>query len=112
MILTGNLIALAIAGLAYILVKVTISFIKKFKKKKSSQIVMANMKDMIKNIPYKEKRTYSFEELEKIEDEVVMAEYDEYSDKLVQAEFVGDEGMDNKLENALKCNGGIIVIED
>ncbi|MGN0606601.1 MAG: hypothetical protein ACI4JM_08775 [Oscillospiraceae bacterium] len=112
MIIASVLIGLAIAGLAYLAYRVTVSLLKKYKKKKQSKIVMANMGDLIKNIPDKEKRTMSFDDLENIEDETIIAEYDEDADEVVQADFVNQEkGMDRNIEIALSRNDGMFIID-
>lgn len=111
-VIAGTLIAIAIAGLAYLAVKVTVSFLRKYKQKKQSKLVMANMGSLIKNIPDKEKRTYSFDDLENIKDETIVAEYDEESDELVHANFAGEQGWDENINTALERNDGVILIEE
>lgn len=111
-VIAGALIAIAVAGLAYLAVKVTVSFLRKYKQKKQSQLVMANMGSLIKAIPDKEKRTYSFDDLENIKDETIVAEYDEESDKIIQANFAGEQGWDENINTALKRNDGVILIKE
>ena len=106
------LIGLAIAGLiAYLAVKLTVKFLKTYRKKKQSKIVLANMGSLIQNIPDKEKRTFSLDDLEELEDETVVVEYDEDADEVVQADFVGSKGIDDKLEDALEINDGVLIIQ-
>ena len=106
------LIGMAIAGLiVYLAAKLTIKFLKTYRKKKQSKIFIADMRSLIKNIPDKEKRTYSFDDLEKMEDETVIAEYDEDADEIVKADFVGEKGMEDKLEDALEINDGVLIIQ-
>lgn len=109
-ILIGVLIAIAAAGLTYLSYKVTVNFLKKYRKRKNSQIVIAKLQDILRNMPNKEKM--SFEDLESFNDETIIAEYDEEEDEIVQAHFVGSEGIEENVENALDQNGGMIVIED
>lgn len=109
--LIGILIGLAIAGLAYLLYRLTVAALKRYRQKQQSKIVLGDMKDMIKNCPNKDK--YSFSELEEIKNEKIVAEYDPYSDEIVKADFVGKDGMDYQLENAVnKSSKGMIIIED
>ena len=67
---------------------------------------------MIRQMPNKEKRKYSLDDLDQLSDEQVIAEYDEENDEVVQAQFVGNQGMDSKIENLLSNNGGLVIIED
>ncbi len=106
------LIGMAIAGLiVYLTAKLTIKFLKMYRKKKQSKMILAKMRSLMKDIPDKEKRTYSFDDLEKMEDETVIAEYDEDADEIVKADFVGEKGMENKLEDALEINDGVLIIQ-
>ena len=73
---------------------------------------MADLGDMIKQMPDKDKHTYSFDELESLEDEQIIAEYDEENDEVVQAQIIGSEGMEQKIENAMYANDGFLIIED
>lgn len=112
-ILAAILAAAAVCAIAYFAVKLTINVLKKYKKKKASKLVMANMGSLIKNIPDKDKRTYSFYDLEKLENETVVAEYDEEKDEMIQCNFADHtEKWDDTLDSALKKNDGIILIKD
>lgn len=105
------LITIAIAGLIALAVKLTIKFLKSYRKKKQSKMLLANMGSLIQNIPNKDKRTFSLDELENLEEETIIAEYDESTDEVVQANFIGSKGMDDKLENALEINDGVLIIQ-
>ena len=59
--------ALAIGAVVYLAVKLTVSFLKKYKQKKNSKIMAAQVKDLIKNAP-----TMSLDDLD--DDDVVLAE--------------------------------------
>lgn len=112
-VLAATLVSMAIVGLAYFAVKITVNVLRKYKQKKASKLVMANMRSLIKNIPDKEKRTFSFDELEKVSDETIVAEYDEEKDELIQANFANKkEKWDDTIDTALNNNDGIILIKD
>lgn len=109
MVVTVGLIATAIVGalaigavvyLAYIL---TVSFLKKYRKKKNSKVLAANVKDLIKNAP-----KMKFDDLE--DDDVILAEYDEEEDELVQDISVAKD-TDESVRKILNNNEGIVVFE-
>ncbi len=95
--------ALAIGAVVYLSVKLTISFLKKYKKKKNSKVMAAVVKDLVKNAP-----TKSLDDLD--DEDVVLAEYDEYEDELVQDISISRD-YDEKVSSILKNNGGIVVFE-
>ena len=110
--LVSALIVAAVAGLAYLAYRLTVKALRGYRKKQKSKLLMANMGALIKEVPNREKRTLSFDDLEEMEDETIVAEYDEDSGEVIQANFVGDKGMDNNIENALNRNHGVMFIED
>lgn len=93
----------AVGAIVYLSVKLTVSFLKKYKKKKTSKIMAAYVGDLVKNAP-----TMSLADLD--DDDVVLAEYDEEKDELVQDISISKDN-DEKVENILKNNGGIVVFE-
>ena len=95
--------ALAIGAVIYLAVKLTISFLKKYKQKKNSKVMAAQVKDLMKNAP-----TMSLDDLD--DDDVVLAEYDEDEDELVQDISISKDN-DEKVSRILKNNGGIVVFE-
>lgn len=95
--------ALAIGAVVYLSVKLTISFLKKYKKKKNSKVMAAVVRDLVKNAP-----TKSLDDLD--DEDVVLAEYDEYEDELVQDISISRD-YDEKVSSILKNNGGIVVFE-
>lgn len=95
--------ALACGAVVYLAVKLTIQFLKKYKKKKTSKVMAAQVKDLIKNAP-----TMSLDDLD--EDDVVLAEYDEDEDELVQDISVSHD-TDEKVSSIIRNNGGIVVFE-
>lgn len=115
-VLAAILAAAAIGAIVYLAVKITANFFRKYKQKKSSEIVMGKIPSLIKNIPDKEKRTFTpdqLEALEKMEDETIVAEYDENTDELVQANWANhDLKWDSGIDRALRQNDGIILVKD
>ena len=95
--------ALAVGAVVYLAVKLTISFLKNYRKKKNSKIMAAQVKDLIKNAP-----SMSLDDLD--DDDIVLAEYDEEEDELVQ-DISFSKDNDAKVSNILKNNGGIVVFE-
>lgn len=110
--ITAILIGLAIAGLTYLTYKLTIAALRMYRKRKNTQIILADFSDMIRQMPDKEKRKYSFEELNQISDKKFIAEFDEENDEFVQAQFISSQGMDSNIENLLSNNDGFVIIED
>ena len=95
--------AIALGAFVYLMVKLTISFLKKYKKKKTSKIMAAQVKDLVKNAP-----TVSLDDLD--EDDVILAEYDEDADELVQDISVSQD-TDERVTVILEDNGGIVVFD-
>lgn len=109
MVVTVGLIATAIVGVlaigavVYLEYKLTVSFLKKYRKKKTSKVFAANVKDLIKNAP-----KMKFDDLE--DDDVILAEYDEEEDELVQDISVAKD-TDESVKKILNNNEGIVVFE-
>lgn len=95
--------ALIAGAIIYLAVKLTVSVLKKFKKKKSSKIMAAQVKDLIKTAP-----TLSLDDLD--EDDVVLAEYDTEQDDLAQELNIAKD-VDDKVTNLIGQNGGIVVFD-
>ena len=110
--ITAILIGLAIAGLTYLAYKLTTAALRKYRKRKQTQLILADIGDIMRQMPDKEKRKYSFDYLDQLSDEKIIAEYDEDTDEVVQAQLVGSQGIDTKIENLLNNNDGFIIIED
>lgn len=95
--------ALAAGAVVFFGVKLTISLIKKYKKKKSSKVLAATVKDLIKKAP-----SMKIDDLD--DDDIILAEYDEEKDELVQDVKVADQA-DSQVRNILETNNGIVVFE-
>lgn len=100
--------ALAVGGIVYLVVKLTVNFIKTYRKRKNSKVVAADMKQLIKaaakdpNVGH-----VSFDDLD---DDTVIAEYDEEKDEIVQTNVSDD--VDDKVTNHIRRNNGVMIIED
>lgn len=111
MILGAILGAIALGAMVYIAVKVTISFIKNYRKRKNSKIVAVDMKRLIKEQAKNPSvGRISFDDLEDMEDDIVLAEYDEEDDDIVQINNADD--YDDKVDTLLRRNRGVVIIED
>jgi len=105
--IAGIVFAAILAGsVIYILAKITINYLKKYRKKKNSKILAAQVKDMIKRAP-----TLSLDDLPDIdEDDVLLAEYNDEEDELVQDITVAKD-IDEKVIGILNSNEGIVVFD-
>lgn len=103
LIATAIVGALAIGAVVYLAYKLTVSFLKKYRKKKNSKVLAANVKDLIKNAP-----KMKFDDLE--DDDVILAEYDEEDDELVQDISIAKD-TDESVKKILNNNEGIVVFE-
>lgn len=95
--------ALAAGAVVFFGVKLTISLIKKYKKKKNSKVLAATVKDLIKKAP-----SMKIDDLD--DDDIILAEYDEEKDELVQDVKVADQA-DCRVRSILDTNNGIVVFE-
>ena len=104
MLIAGCILAaLALGSIIYLTVKLTISFLKKYRTKKNTKIFAGTVKDIIKKAP-----TMSLDDLP--DDDIVLAEYDEEKDELVQDINLSSD-VDDNVRNILKSNGGIVIFE-
>lgn len=103
------LAALAIGGIVYLAVKLTVNFIKNYRKRKQSKVVAAEMKQLMKEVAKDPNVGHvSFDDLN--EDDTVIAEYDEENDEIVQTNLAND--VDSKVDSLLSRNNGVVIIED
>lgn len=103
-IIISLIISAIMAGtVVYLAFKLTIDVLKAYKKKKDTKIITAYLKDVFKAAPKKK-----LDDLD--DDDVILAEYDEDNDELVQeiniAKDVGD-----KVKGILDDNDGMVVFE-
>lgn len=102
--------ALAAGVITYLAVTLTISFIKSYRQRKQSKVVAADVKQLMKAAAKDPSvGRVSFDDLE---DGVVIAEYDEYDDEIVQVDCAKGNKVDSNVNNLLNRNNGIILIED
>lgn len=95
--------AFAAGSLVYLAIKLTISFLKKYKKNKNSKIIATTFKDLAKRAP-----TMKIDDLD--DDDVIIAEYDEEEDELVQDISIAND-VDSRVRDILDNNDGIVVFE-
>lgn len=105
MIIAGCILAaLAIGAFIYLMGKLTVSFLKKYRTKKYTKIFVASVGDIIKKAPI-----MNIDDLPN-ENDVIIVEYDEEADELVQDMRVSND-IDEKVKNILNENGGIVIFE-
>ena len=105
MLIAGCILAAIAAGiLIYLAIRLTISFLKKYRQYQTSKVFVATVKDLIDKAP-----TVSLDDLPD-EDSVIIAEYDEESDELIQDPSICDD-IDDKVESILSNNGGIVIFD-
>lgn len=95
--------ALLAGAVVYLTEKLTVLFLKKYKKKKETKVMAAFAHDLIKDAP-----TMSLDDLE--DEDVVLAEYDEDEDELVQDISISKDN-EERISDIIKNNGGIVVFE-
>lgn len=95
--------ALLVGAVVYLTVKLTVSVLKSYKKKKTSKVLAAQVKDLVEKAP-----SMSLDDLE--DDDVVLAEYDVEADELVQDISIAQD-VDGKVSNVLESNGGVVIFD-
>lgn len=95
--------ALVAGAFVYLAVKLTVSVLKMFKTKKNSKVMAAAVKDLIRQAP-----TMKLDDLD--EDDVILAEYDEDKDDLVDDIQIATD-VDIRVSNILDMSGGIVVFD-
>ncbi len=93
--------ALAAGAVAFI-AKLTGSFLKSYRKKKTSKLLVAKIKEVMKTAP-----EMKLDDLD--EEDVIVAEYDEDEDELVQDVSIAHD-VDNRVRDVIERNSGIVVL--
>lgn len=103
----GLIAAALVAGTAiYLTVRLTAAYLKKYRLKKNSKIIAAKFKDLIKQAP-----TKKLDDLID-DDDVILAEYDEDEDTLVQDIRIShSQDVGDSIKDILNANSGIVVFE-
>lgn len=97
--------ALAVGAVVYLTVKLTVSLLKTYRKRKTSKILAAHVKDLVKSAP-----TFNLDDLD--DDDIILAEYDMDKDELAQnVQVAHAKDVDQKVDSLLNENGGIVVFE-
>lgn len=102
-IISSVVIAFALGAVIYLACKLTVSVLKSYRKKNTSKIMAAQVKDLIKSAP-----SMSLDDLD--DDDVVLAEYDPEEDELVQDITVAKD-VDSRVSDIVEDNGGIVVFD-
>lgn len=95
--------ALAVGAIAYLGYQLTVAVLKSYKKKKTSKLLAAQVKDLIKQAP-----TIKLDDLDA--DDVVLAEYDTESEELAQPVTIAKDA-DTHTREILDQRGGIVVFD-
>lgn len=103
--------SLIICGIIYLGIFLTISLLKNYRKRKGSKIFIANVNEMMSEMTEKQKAKFSMDDLERMSDSQVIAEYDEVNDEVVQIQ-IADKGTEQKIKDVINQHDGYIVIED
>lgn len=99
--------AIAIAGLVYLVARITIKWLKQWKTRKQNKVVAleaeALMKEIAKNpdIPH-----VSLDDLD--DDDVILAEYDPDDDEIVNTGYADEAG---DIDRVLNSNDGIVILD-
>ena len=102
---------LVTGAIIYMAVKLTINIIKNFRKRRNTKVVMADMKEIMREAAKNPNVSRAkFDDLDKIDGQTVVAEYDEYNDEVVQCEIAREQ--DDKIDGFLRSNNGLVVLED
>lgn len=86
--------------------KIDVDFLKHYRKKKNSEIIVARVKCLLDNMldsPEKSKMMI-------LRDEFVIAEYDKANDRIVQSDFIYTGNIADNIMTALNSNGDIIIV--
>lgn len=86
--------------------KIDVDFLKHYRKKNNSEIVIARVKPLLDNmLDSPEKRKMMI-----LKDEFVIAEYDKVNDRIIQSDFIYTENIADNIMTALNSNGDIIIV--
>ena len=84
----------------------TITHVKNYRKKQDSSVVLAKMDFIMKAGAHNRQM---FADMGYRNDDYVIAEYNELTDKIVQSDFINP---DLKVKNLIESNNGIVIIEN
>lgn len=100
---------LAAGGIAGIIVKLTVAIIKKFRKKRHTKVIAAQMSTIAKEAAKNPKTKHvKFDDLENYD--TALLEYDPNSDNIIQTKFCED--VDDVVRYHQQQGGGVVVYED
>lgn len=100
--------ALAVGVVVYLGVTLTASVIKKYRTRKNTKVLVADMETFIRNMPDKDKHSLSFEDLESYNNKQFISEFDPETNEIVQKGMYED--MDEQISSILDRNNGYIIV--
>lgn len=103
--------ALAIGTVIYLGVLLTADVIRKYRTRRNSKILVADIGKFIRDMPNKEKHTMSFSDFENYKDQKIIGEYDPETNEVVKTSIV-DKGMDAQVTSFVDRCGGYIIVGD
>ena len=103
--------AVAIGAIIYLGVTLTAAIIRKFRTRRNTKVLVADMATFIKNMPDKEKHSISFDNLETYKDAKFISEFDPETNEIVQTKIC-DKGMDSQISSCVDHHGGYIIVGD
>lgn len=84
----------------------TISHVKNYRRMPDSSVVLARMDFIMRAVP---RKAQMFVDLGYHNDDYVIAEYNEPTDKIVQSNFINP---DSKVKKLIETNNGVVIIEN
>ena len=86
---------------------VDVAYLKGYRKKNGSQIIIAQVRALLANAPISPN-----DNMHLLDEEYVIAEYDEAHERIVQSDFICREKIASNIMENLNANGGILFIVD
>ena len=103
------ILALTTGAAVGIIVRLTVSLIKQFRKRRHTQVIAAQMSTIAREAAKNPRvKHVSFDDLDKYDSAVL--EYDPYSDEVVQTTLCED--VDDVVRRHQQQGGGIVIYED
>lgn len=102
--------AIAIAGLAYLVGRITIKWLKQWKTRKQNKVVAVEAQSLIKEIAKSPDIAHvSLDDLEDLDDDdVILAEYDPDDDEIISTGYADEAG---DIDRVLNSNNGIVILD-
>lgn len=99
--------AIAIAGLAYLVGKITIKWLKQWKTRKQNKVVAVEAQALMKEIAKSPNVAHvNLDDLD--DDDVILAEFDPDDDEIISTGYADDAG---DISRILDSNDGILILD-